>query len=104
MWSAGYSTGEEAYSLAILFSEVMEETGIVRDVKIFATDVDTRAIEQAGKGVFTESILEDVSPERLSRYFTKKERAVYRIEGNPADDYFLLLTICCQILRSEDWI
>lgn len=72
VWSAGCSTGEEAYSLAILFSEVMEETGIARDVKIFATDVDTRAIEQAGKGVFTESILEDVSPERLSRYFTKK--------------------------------
>lgn len=72
VWSAGCSTGEEAYSLAILFSEVMEETGLVRDVKIFATDVDTRAIEQAGKGVFTESILEDVSPERLSRYFTKK--------------------------------
>lgn len=72
VWSAGCSTGEEAYSLAILFHEVMEEQNLQRDVKIFATDVDTRAIEQAGKGIFTESILDDVSPERLARYFTKK--------------------------------
>ena len=72
VWSAGCSTGEEAYSLAILFREVMDEMGIQRDVKIFATDVDTKAIEQAGKGVFTESILDDVSTERLARFFTKK--------------------------------
>ena len=50
----------------------MEETNIHRDVKIFATDVDTKAIEQAGKGVFSESIVDDVSPERLSRFFSKK--------------------------------
>ena len=72
VWSAGCSTGEEAYSLSILFKEVMEETNIHRDVKIFATDVDTKAIEQAGKGVFSESIVDDVSPERLSRFFSKK--------------------------------
>ena len=72
VWSAGCSTGEEAYSIAILFSEVMDEMNTHRDVKIFATDVDTRAIEQAGKGIFTESIVDDVSAERLARYFTKK--------------------------------
>ena len=72
VWSAGCSTGEEAYSIAILFREVLEEMNIQRDVKIFATDVDVKAIEQAGKGVFTESILEDVSGERLAKYFTKK--------------------------------
>lgn len=72
VWSAGCSTGEEAYSLAILFSEVMEELNMPRDVKIFATDVDTRAIEQAGKGIYTENILEDVSTERMAKYFTKK--------------------------------
>lgn len=63
---------EESGTLAILFSEVTEETNELRDVKIFAIDVDTRVIEQAGKGSFTESILEDVSPERLAKYFTKK--------------------------------
>ena len=50
VWSAGCSTGEEAYSIAILFQEVMEELSVKRDVKIFATDVDSRAIEQAGRG------------------------------------------------------
>ena len=52
VWSAGCSTGEEAYSIAILFREVMEELQVNRDVKIFATDVDSRAIEQAGKGIY----------------------------------------------------
>lgn len=73
MWSAGCSTGEEAYSIAILFREVLEEMNIQRDVKIFATDVDAKAIEQAGKGVFTESILEDVSGERLAKIFYKEK-------------------------------
>src|SRR5699024_8083478 len=59
VWSAGCSTGEEAYSLAILFREVLEELNVHRDIKIFATDVDTKAIEQAGKGIYTESILDD---------------------------------------------
>lgn len=77
VWSAGCSTGEEAYSIAILFQEVMEELNIERDVKIFATDVDVTAIEKAGKGVFTESILDDVSSERLAKYFTKKNDLYY---------------------------
>ena len=72
VWSAGCSTGEEAYSIAILFHEVLEELNAQRDIKIFATDVDTKAIEQAGKGVFSENILDDVSSERLAKYFSKK--------------------------------
>ena len=71
VWSAGCSTGEEAYSIAILFQEVMEELNVKRDVKIFATDVDSRAIEQAGKGVFPENIIDDVTPTRLAKYFLK---------------------------------
>ncbi|WP_294578627.1 CheR family methyltransferase [uncultured Thomasclavelia sp.] len=72
VWSAGCSTGEEAYSIAILFQEVMEELQVERNIKIFATDVDVSAIEKAGKGIFSESILDDVSSERLAKYFTKK--------------------------------
>ena len=72
VWSAGCSTGEEAYSLAILFREALEEMKVHRDIKIFATDVDAKAIEQAGKGIFSENILDDVSGERLARFFTKK--------------------------------
>ena len=72
IWSAGCSTGEEAYSVAILFYEAMEELDAKRDVKIFATDVDSRAIEQAGKGTFSKSIIDDVSPDRLARFFLKR--------------------------------
>ncbi len=72
VWSAGCSTGEEAYSLAILFQEILEELRLKRDIKIFATDIDIQAIEQAGKGVFSESIIDDVSPDRLSKYFIKR--------------------------------
>ena len=71
VWSAGCSTGEEAYSIAILFREVMEELNVKRDVKIFATDVDSRAIEQAGKGIFSENIIDDITPARLAKYFLK---------------------------------
>lgn len=71
VWSAGCSTGEEAYSIAILFQEVMDELQVKRDVKIFATDVDSRTIEQAGKGIFSENIIDDVTPDRLAKFFLK---------------------------------
>lgn len=73
VWCAGCSTGEEAYSTAILFAESMDELQMRRSIKIFATDVDARAIEKAGKGIFPESILEDVSVERLSRFFIRQK-------------------------------
>ena len=72
VWSAGCSTGEEAYSIAILFHEILEELHLKRDIKIFATDVDVQAIEQAGRGMFSESIIDDVSTERLAKYFIKR--------------------------------
>ncbi len=72
VWCAGCSTGEEAYSLAILFAEVMEELNIRRDIKIFATDLDADSVQFAGKGVYGENIIEDVSVSRLSRYFTRR--------------------------------
>lgn len=71
IWSAGCSTGEEAYSIAILFKEALDELQIRRDVKIFATDVDTRAVERASKGIYPESIVEDVTAERLAKFFIK---------------------------------
>jgi two-component system, chemotaxis family, CheB/CheR fusion protein len=69
VWCAGCSTGEEAYSLAILFSEYMAETGRRERVRIFATDVDRDAIMRAGNGLYPESIAADLTPERLSRFF-----------------------------------
>lgn len=72
IWSAGCSTGEEAYSLAILLLEYMEKSGKSFDVKLFATDLDRQHIEIAGNGFYPESIITDVSPERLEKYFIKK--------------------------------
>lgn len=72
VWVAGCSTGEEAYSIAILFEEAMDELGVKRDVKIFATDLDSDAVATASAGVYSDSIIEDVSISRLSRFFTKK--------------------------------
>ncbi len=72
VWVAGCSTGEEAYSIAILFAEVLEELGIRREVKIFATDLDADAITAAGRGIYGDNIIEDVSVPRLSKYFSRK--------------------------------
>ena len=72
VWVAGCSTGEEAYSIAILFEEAMEELGIRRDIKIFATDLDNDSISFAVRGVYGDNIIEDVSVSRLSRYFSRK--------------------------------
>ncbi len=71
-WVVGCSTGEEAYSLAMLFAEHLERTQTSRDVKIFATDVDRDAVEYAGVGVYPESIAADLPPERLRRFFIRR--------------------------------
>ncbi len=72
VWVAGTSTGEEAYSIAILFAEAFEQVKRWPSLKIFATDVEQQNIEAAGAGVFSEAILAEVSPERLERFFTKR--------------------------------
>ena len=79
-WISGCSTGEEAYSLAIVFKEVIEQLNHYGglSLQIFATDLDEEAIETARKGTFPINIAADVSPKRLSRFFTKTEDG-YRI-------------------------
>jgi two-component system CheB/CheR fusion protein len=78
IWVAGCSTGEETYSLAMLFREEIAAAG--RDVKlqIFASDVDADAVAIAREGVYPESIEADVSPARLARFFTKDDHS-YRV-------------------------
>jgi two-component system CheB/CheR fusion protein len=71
VWVVGCSTGEEAYSLAIMFQEFMLKVGKNYDVKIFATDLDREAIEYASLGVYPESIAADVSEDRLKGFFKK---------------------------------
>lgn len=69
VWVPGCSTGEEAYSLAILLQEHIESLHKNFQVNIFATDIDSGSIQQARTGVYPASIAADVSPARLSRYF-----------------------------------
>jgi two-component system, chemotaxis family, CheB/CheR fusion protein len=78
MWVVGCSTGEEAYSLAIAFSEFMEHEGRVWPVQIFATDLNGVSIERARAGLYPKSISERVSPERLRRYFSEVD-GKYRV-------------------------
>jgi chemotaxis methyl-accepting protein methylase len=75
-WVPACSTGEEAYSLAILFKELVEGIKAFRNIslQIFATDLDQQAIEKAREGIFPANISADVSAERLSRYFIQVER------------------------------
>ncbi len=72
-WVPGCSTGEEAYSLAIVFKEVLEKINPHGgfSLQVFATDLDAEAIEIARKGIFPESISDNLSDERLNRFFLK---------------------------------
>ena len=72
-WVAGCSTGEEAYSLAMLSREVIERLGKRLNVKIFATDLDRDAILRASNGLYPESIAADLSPKLLTKYFHRRE-------------------------------
>jgi two-component system CheB/CheR fusion protein len=78
VWVAGCATGEEAYSLAILLLEEMSAAGRSLPIQIFASDVDSEALEFARAGVYPESIAADVSADRLARFFTRQEHG-YRI-------------------------
>ena len=73
IWVTACSTGEEAYSLAILFREYMNRTKVNCEVKIFATDLDAVSLEFAGTGLYPESIASDVTPERILKYFIRRD-------------------------------
>ena len=85
VWVCGCSTGEEAYSIAILIQEHLEKLPHPYKVQIFATDIDRHATDQARTGVFPASIAADVSPERLARFFTHDSGGHYRIHKTIRD-------------------
>ncbi len=86
IWSPGCSTGEEAYSLAILLAEYMDNLKQNYKVQVFATDIDSRAITTARAGLYPASIAADLTPERLARYFSaESDDSVYRIHKNIRD-------------------
>jgi two-component system CheB/CheR fusion protein len=69
IWVAGCSTGEEAYTLSILFAEAFDRMKRWPQIKIFATDVEQTHIDIASAGVYSEAIANEISPERLERFF-----------------------------------
>jgi chemotaxis protein methyltransferase CheR/two-component system CheB/CheR fusion protein len=85
-WMPACSTGEEAYSFAIVFKEVLANNQLPHRFKlqIFATDIDQDAIEKARQGFYLANIAADVSPERLSLYFVAEENG-YRVNKEIRD-------------------
>ncbi len=84
IWVPGCSTGEEAYSLAIIFDEAIKKQPKKIKVQIFASDLDENAINLARQGVYPHSISVDVSPEYLSKYFYS-DATTYRIKKEIRD-------------------
>ena len=73
VWIAGCSTGEETYSLAMVFQETITAENASVKLQIFASDADPDAISIAREGFYPATIEADVSPERLARFFSKSE-------------------------------
>jgi two-component system CheB/CheR fusion protein len=79
IWVPGCGSGEEALSIAMILAEAMGRTGKHHLVQIFATDIDAEAIDKARVGEYPDSIAADVSPERLKRFFVKRDER-YKIK------------------------
>jgi two-component system, chemotaxis family, CheB/CheR fusion protein len=84
VWVPGCSTGEEAYSIAILFQEHIQQLKRNLPLQIFATDIDGEAIERARAGAYPDSIAADVTAERLGRFFAH-EGGGYRVHKSLRD-------------------
>ncbi len=73
VWIPGCSTGEEVYSIAICLLEFLHDAGINAQIQMFATDISQMAIDTARAGIYSESQMVDVSPERRSNFFCEVE-------------------------------
>lgn len=78
IWAPGCSTGEETYSLAIVLLEFLDDKAPAFKIQIFGTDANEQGIGKARSGIYPERILQEVSPERLRRFFTEVEQG-YRV-------------------------
>lgn len=81
VWSAGCSTGEEAYTLAIIMKEMLEGSG--QDFEVHATDINTDVLEHAKRGVYGERSVKDVPQEYMQKYFSFTKNG-YQINENIA--------------------
>ncbi len=78
VWVLGCSTGQEAYSIAMTFVETADKSPRMRKLQVFATDLNDALLEKARHGLYAKSLAQDVSPERLRRFFVEEEGG-YRI-------------------------
>ena len=85
IWIAGCSTGEETYTIAMLFREAIAAANVNVRLQVFASDIDSDAVAQAREGLYPLSIEADVSSERLARFFVKEDRG-YRIAADVRGD------------------
>ncbi|MGH8411387.1 MAG: CheR family methyltransferase, partial [Pseudomonas sp.] len=74
VWSAGCSTGEEAYSLAMMLTEQLAQHDSPAKLQVFATDIDDRAIAFGRNGVYPEAIATDVPPSYMRQYFSREQQ------------------------------
>jgi two-component system CheB/CheR fusion protein len=110
VWIPGCSSGEETYSIAIIIREHLEKLKSPYKVQIFGTDIDLKALEVARSGFYPDSIVNEISQERLKRFFTKekngfkikkeiREMVVFGIQNIIKDPPFTKLDlICCRNL------
>ncbi|HYI97330.1 MAG TPA: CheR family methyltransferase [Bryobacteraceae bacterium] len=92
LWTPGCATGEEAYSLAIAVLEVLEAGGREIPVQVFGTDISEAAIDKARSGVYAPKIEQEISPERLRRFFSRVDSG-YRINPQVRE--------CCIFARHD---
>ena len=86
VWVPGCSTGEEAYSIAMLLIEYMDAAKLNFKLQVFATDIDRRAIDTARRGVYPASVSVDLTPERLARFFVPEDDVnLYRVQKRVRD-------------------
>ena len=94
VWCPGCSTGEEPYSIAMLFLEAFEELKRPARLQIFASDINGDAVAFARDGLYPNTIEADVSPDRLARFFTRDEHhyqvaaRIARLRGLHGSRYF----------------
>ena len=79
VWIPGCASGEEAYSIAILFMERFIAGGTLPRLQLFASDIDDDALEVARQGVYLDTATAAVSPERLARFFVPVDQHHYRV-------------------------
>ena len=84
IWVPGCATGEEAYSVAILARECMDELQVRSELQVFGTDIDADAIEIARAGVYPQSISVDLSEERLTQCFSEEDSS-FRVKKEIRD-------------------